>query len=136
MEMNDFENEIFTDFARDIRLKHPDAKVVGEYVRTPSTFPTVTLSEYENVMVDALMDSSQEETYSGLGYRLQVFSNKIGGKKTEAKAIFVEADKKLRGMGFQRRTYTTTPEIYDSTIFSITATYEAIVAVNGVVYKR
>lgn len=134
--MNDFENEIFTDVATDLRAKHPGVTVKGEYVRTPADFPMVAVSEYENVMVDALMDSSKEEKYSGLGYRLQVFSNKIGGKKTEAKAIFATADKKIRSMGFHRRTYTTTPEIYDSTIYSIVATYEGIVDANGVIYKR
>ena len=40
------------------------------------------------------------------------------------------------GLGFQRVTYMTTPEIYDSTIYSITATYEATVNVNGVFFRR
>lgn len=134
--MNDYENEIFTAVATDIRHEHPGTVVKGEYVRSPAEFPMAAISEFENIMVDELMDSSHEENYSGLGYRVQVFSNKAGGKKAEAKAIFKTADKILRGMGFRRRTYATTPEIYDSTIFSITATYEAIVDVNGVIYKR
>lgn len=134
--MNDFENEIFTDVATDLRAKHSGVIVKGEYVRTPADFPMVAISEYENIMVDALMDSFQAEKYSGVSYRLQVFSNKVGGKKAEAKAIFATADAKIRSMGFRRRTYTTTPEIYDSTIYSIAATYEAIVDTNGVIYKR
>ena len=134
--MNDFENEIFTAVATDLREKHEGVVVKGEYIRTPAEFPTVALSEVENITVDELMDSSGEEYYSGLGYRLQVFSNKVGGKKAEAKAIFKTADKKICGMGFRRKSYTTTPEIYNSTIFSITATYEAIIDVNGVIYKR
>lgn len=134
--MNDFENEIFTNVATDLRSEHPGIVVKGEYVRSPAEFPMAAISEFENVMVDELMDSSQEENYSGLGYRLQVFSNKASGRKAEAKAIFATADKKMRSMGFRRRTYAPTPEIYDSTIYSILATYEAIVDVNGVVYKR
>lgn len=134
--MNDFENEIFTAVVTELRAKHPGIIAKGEYVRSPAEFPMAALSEYENVQVDELMDSSNEEDYSGLGYRLQVFSNKVGGKKAEAKAIFATADKRMRSMGFRRRTYATTPKIYDSTIFSITATYEAIVDVNGFVYKR
>lgn len=134
--MNDFENEIFTDFAKAVRAKHSGVTVIGEYVRKPSKFPTATLDEYQNVMVDELMDSSKEENYSGLAYRLQVFSNKQKGKKSEAKAIFDTADKKIRSMGFHRKTYSTTPDIYDSTIYAIVATYEAIIGANGVVYKR
>ena len=134
--MIDFENEIFTAVATAVRASHTGTTIKSEYVRSPATFPTVALSEIDNVNVDALMDSSHEEKYAGLGYRLQVFSNKESGKKSEAKAIFKTADEILCGMGFRRRTYSTTPEIYNSTIFSITATYEGIADVNGVIYRR
>ena len=134
--MIDFENEIFTAVATAVRSAHKGTAIKSEYVRSPAVFPTVALSEIDNVNVDALIDSSQEEKYAGLGYRLQVFSNKEGGKKSEAKAIFKTADEILCGMGFRRRTYSTTPEIYNSTIFSITATYEAIASVDGVLYRR
>ena len=134
--MIDLENEIFTAVATAVRSAHKGTTVKSEYLRTPSTFPTVTLCEIDNVNVDTLTDSSRAEKYAGLGYRLQVFSNKDGGKKTEAKAIFKTADEILCGMGFRRRTYSTTPEIYNSTIFSIMATYEAIADTNGVIYKR
>ena len=134
--MIDFENEIFTAVATAVRSKHTGTTIKGEYVRSPASFPTVALSEVDNVNVDALMDSSGEEKYAGLGYRLQVFSNTENGRKTEAKSIFKTADEVLRGMGFRRRTYSTTPEIYNSTIFSIMATYEGIADVNGVIYKR
>lgn len=134
--MLDFQNEIFTEVATSVRSKHEGTTVTGEYTRSPSEFPAVTLDEIENVTVAALVDSSNEEKYSGLSYRLQVFSNKIGGKKSEARAIFATADAVMRGLGFRRITYSVTPEIYDSTVYSIVATYEAIVDVNGIIYKR
>ena len=134
--MIDFENEIFTAVATAVRNTHTGTTIKSEYVRSPASFPTVALSEIDNVNVDALIDSSQQEKYAGLGYRLQVFSNKESGKKSEAKAIFNTADDILCGMGFRRRSYSTTPEIYNSTIFSITATYEAIADINGVLYRR
>lgn len=134
--MIDYQNEIFTTVATEVRSNHEGVTVTGEYTRSPSALPAVTLDEIENVMVDALVDSSDEERYSGLGYRLQVFSNKVGGKKSEARSIFATADNRMRGMGFRRVTYSTTPEIYESTIYSITATYEAVVDMNGVIYKR
>ena len=86
--------------------------------------------------VDSLVDSSDEEKYAALNYRLQVFSNKQTGKKAEARAIFATADAVLRTLGFRRITYTTTPEIYESTIYSITATYEAVADINKTIYKR
>jgi hypothetical protein len=110
--------------------------MTGEYVRKPSKLPCVALDETQNVTMSNLVDSSREEKHAGVTYKLQVFSNKKGGKKAEARAIFATADKVMLGLGFQRVTYTTTPELYESTIYSITATYEAVVDATGVIYKR
>ena len=134
--MIDYLNEIFTAVAVPLRQAHEGITVSGEYTRMPSKFPTATLDEIANVTVDELEDSSVAEKYSSLTYRLQVFSNKQSGKQAEARAIFATADRVMRGLGFRRITYTTTPEIYESTIYSITATYEAIAGADGVIYKR
>lgn len=134
--MLDYMNEVFTAVAKAVREAHSGTTVSGEYTRTPSKFPTVTLDETQNVVVDYLEDSSNEERFSGVTYRLQVFSNKQSGKKAEARAIFATADAEMRSLGFRRVTYTTTPEIYNSTIYSITATYEGVVSAYGYVYKR
>ncbi len=134
--MIDFNNAVFSAVATVVRNTHPGTTVTGEYTRKPSVFPTVTLDETQNVMVDWLEDSSNEEKFAGVTYRLQVFSNKQGGKRAEAREIFAAADAEMRRMGFRRVTYTTTPEIYDSTIYNINATYEAVVSAVGYVYKR
>jgi hypothetical protein len=134
--MLDFNNEVFTTVANSVRANHTGAKVTGENSRQPSKFPAVTIDETENVMVDALEDSSNEEKFAGVTYKVQVFSNKTTGKKAEAREIFATVDAEMRRMGFRRMTYTTTPEIYESTIYCITATYEAVVSAAGYVYKR
>ena len=134
--MIDYCNEIFTTVAQAVRADHKGTTVTGEYTRMPSKFPAVTLDETQNVTIDNLVDSSHIENYSGVVYRLQVFSNKQNGKKAQAREIFSTADAVLRGMGLRRVTYTTTPEIYDSTIYSITATYEGVVSTHGYMYKR
>ena len=134
--MIDHLNEVFTTVASDLRAEHAGITVTGEYTRNPSKFPAATIDEIENVMVSELEDSSDEEKFSGLTYRVQTFSNKQSGKKAEARAIFKTADASMRRMGFRRITYTTTPEIYESTIYSVTATYEAIADTHGVLYKR
>ena len=134
--MIDYSNVVFMSTANAIRDAHPGTKVTGEYVRRPSEFPTVTLDETQNVVIDRLEDSSHTEKFVGVTYRLQVFSNKQSGKRAEARTIFATADAEMRRMGFRRVTYSTTPEIYDSTIYSITATYEGTVSAEGYVYKR
>lgn len=134
--MIDFTNEIFTTVATAVRNAHPGTTVASEYTRKPSQFPAVTVEEISNVMVDHLEDSSNEERFAGVTYRIQVFSNKQSGKRTEARTIFTTVDAELRRLGFRRVTYTTIPEIYESTIYNINATYEAVISAAGYVYKR
>ena len=134
--MIDIVSEVFTAVAKATREAHPGITVIGEYTRKPSKFPTVTLDETSNVMVDRLEDSSNDENFAGVIYRLQVFSNKRSGKRAEAREIFATADAEMRRMGFRRVTYSTTPEIYNSTLYEINATYEAVVSAAGYVYKR
>ena len=134
--MIDVNNEVFTSVANRVRENHTGITVVGEYARKPSKFPTVTLDEIVNVTAGWLEDSSEEEKFAGVTYRLQVFSNDGTRKKAEAREIFATADAEMRRFGFRRVSYTTTPEIYESTIYQITATYEAVVSAAGYVYKR
>ena len=134
--MLNYANEVFTNVANDVRETHTGTTVIGENTRRPSKFPAVTIDEIENVVVDRLEDSSNDESFAGVTYKVQVFSNKTNGKKAEARAIFATVDAKMRRMGLRRKTYTTTPEIYDSTIYCITATYEAVISAAGYVYKR
>ena len=134
--MIDFNNEVFTTVAKTVRDSYAGVTVIGENTRKPSKFPTVTIDESENVMVDRLEDSSKEEKFAGVTYRLQVFSNKQSGKKAEARTIFATADAEMRRLGFHRVTFTTTPEIYESTVYEIAATYEAVISRDGNVYAR
>lgn len=134
--MIDYSNEIFTDVAKAVRAVDKGVTVYGEYVRSPSKFPMVTLDEIENVMAGNLVDSSHAENFAAVSYRLQVFSNKQSGKRAEARKLIATADAELQRMGFRRVTYSTTPEMYDSTIYCITATYTAILGANRYVYKR
>ena len=66
--MIDYQNEVFTNVATDVRSAHEGVFVTGEYTRSPSQFPTVALDEFDNIPVDALIDSSNEENFAGVGY--------------------------------------------------------------------
>ena len=133
--MLDYSNEIFTKLATTVRSNHEGTKVIGENVREPAEFPCVTFDETRNVTIDRLRDSSHAENFAEVTYKIQVFSNKTSGKRAEARSIFATADVIMRGLGFRRATYTTTPEVYNSTIYQITATYIGTVGADGFVYK-
>lgn len=131
--MIDHSNEIFNVVAKALRSAFEGIQVKGEYVATPSRFPCVTVDETINI--PSHLDSGARNKYARLTYRVQVFSNKENGKRAEARKIYGKVDELMQGMGFFAKTYTTTPAVYNSEIYCITATYEAVVGADGVVYR-
>ena len=126
-------NEIFNAVATDLRSLYEGIKVVGEYVASPTVFPTVTLDEIQNIPTH--LDSSAENKYAEVLYRVQVFSNSPNGKRAQARNIYGAVDAKLQALGLLAVSYSTTPAIYNSEIYSITATYRGVMDRNGVIYR-
>ena len=131
--MIDFSNEIFNAVAKDLRSAYEGIKVVGEYVSAPTAFPSVTIDETGNVPVH--LDSAKNSKYARVTYRVQVFSNLKSGKRSQAREVYSRVDDVLQALGLFAVTYTTTPAIYNSEVYCITATYEAVVDKNGAIYR-
>jgi hypothetical protein len=119
--------------ATNLRLLYPGITVKGEYVATPAKFDCVTIDETKNV--PTYLDNSDKIKYTAVQYRVQVFCN-AENKRSRARAIFGSVDELLRSLGLVCKTYTTVPEIYNSEIYSITATYEGVIDMNGVIYRN
>jgi hypothetical protein len=129
----DKSNEIFNAVATDLRSLYSGIKVVGEYVATPTFFPTVTLDEIQNIPTH--LDSSPENKFADVVYRVQVFSNSPDGKRAQARSIYGALDAKMQALGLLAVSYSTTPAIYNSEIYCITATYHGVIDRNGVIYR-
>jgi hypothetical protein len=111
----------------------PDIQVKGEYVATPTAFPTVTIDEIQNIPVH--LDSGIENKFAEVVYRVQIFSNSKHGKRAQAREIYGVVDAKLQSLGLYAVSFSTTPAIYNSEIYSITATYRGVIDRNGVIYR-
>ena len=131
--MIDYSNEIFNAVATYLRSIYEGIRVVGEFVQTPTAFPCVTLDETQNTPVH--LDSAAKSKYARVAYRVQVFSNSERGKRTQAREIYSAVDDKLQELGLFCKTYSTTPEIYNSEIYCITATYEGVIGRDGMIYR-
>jgi hypothetical protein len=130
--MLEFSNEIFNTVATSLRSIFTDIQVVGEYVEAPAKFPTVTLDEIQNIPTH--LDSAVENKYARVVYRTQVYCNG-NGKRVRAREIFNEVDKTLMGIGLVMKSYTTTPAIYNSEVYCITATHEGVIGADGTIYR-
>ena len=131
--MIDYSNEIFQAVAENLRAEYAGIRVVGEYVATPTLFPTVTLDETQNVPIH--LDSAMENKYAQVQYRAQIFTNTEEGKRAQARKIFGTLDARMQSLGLVCKTFTTTPAIYNAEIYSITVTYEGVIDKNGVIYR-
>ena len=132
--MIDFSNEIFNAVAKHLRSLYKGIQVIGEYVKIPSKFPTVTIDEISNIPIH--LDSAKVNKYADVVYRVQVFSNAEKGKRAEARKIYKTVDKKMMELGLFAKSYTSTPTIYNSEVYTITATFGGTIDVNGVIYRN
>lgn len=131
--MIDVANEVFTAVAAAVREQHDPVAVIGENVNTPASFPCVAMDESYNASAHG--DSSGEETYSDVTYRVQVFATG-DGKRAKARAIFKTVSETLHDLNLIRKTYTTLPDVYNSSVYQITATFEGTVRQDGMIFRR
>lgn len=134
--MINVENEIFNKVAEAVRAVYPSAFMSGEYVRTPSKFPFVSLIEMSNTAYDRTQSSGGLENHASLMYEVNVYSNKKSGKKSECKAIATLIDNELAALGFSRTMLQPVPNMDDATIYRMTGRYTAVISKDKKLYRR
>ena len=134
--MIDIENEVFSTIAKAIRTEYPNAYVVGEYVKSPSKFPCVSIVEVDNTMYERTQSSGGLENHADVMYEINVYSNKTSGKKSECKAIAALIDNEFATLGFSRTMLQPIPNVDDATIYRMTGRYRGVVSKDYKVYRR
>jgi hypothetical protein len=134
--MINVESEIFDRVASAVRTAYPSVFISGEYIRTPSKFPFVSLIEMSNTAYDRTQSSGGLENHASLMYEVNVYSNKTSGKKSECKAIAELIDNELATLGFSRTMLQPIPNMDDATIYRITGRYTAVISKDKAIYRR
>lgn len=132
--MIDKYSEIFTYVSQEIKKEYPNILVTGEYSNAETQFPCITLEEISNL--PSYIDSASVNRFASIRYRVQVFSNSTNGKKAEARKIYSSVDKILQKLGMIPNSFVTTPNLYNSTVFQITAIYNCVIDEDGMIYRR
>lgn len=122
MDVYDIENMVFDDVASVLRATFDGIAVYGEYVETSNVFPSASL--YEIGEYEVSQNLSGESTHFAITLQLDVYSNRKSGKKSECKAIARKAQEVIESYGFHETMFQPTPNLYDATIYRITARYE------------
>lgn len=134
--MIDIENEIFNSVATEVRNKYPGIYMVGEYVKTPPSFPCVSLVEMDNQSYQRTEDSGSTENHVSVMCEVNIYSNKTVGKKTECKAIAALIDERMLALGFARTMLQPIPNLDDATIYRMVGRYSAVISKDKVLYRR
>lgn len=134
--MIDCENEIFNAVAKAVRASNPSVSISGEYIRTPSKFPFVSLIEMSNTAYDRTQSSGSLENHASVMYEVNVYSNKKSGKKSEGKAIASLIDNEMATLGFSRTMLQPISNMDDATIYRIIGRYTAVISTDKKLYRR
>lgn len=134
--MIDIENTVFDTVATVVRAKYSDIHMVGEYVKTPPKFPSVSLVEMDNKGYERTEDSGSLENHVSVMYEVNIYSNKKVGKKSECKAIAALIDEQMLALGFVRTMLQPIPNLDDATIYRMVGRYSAIISKDEVIYRR
>jgi hypothetical protein len=134
--MIDIENEVFNEVSTRVRERYPDIYMTGEYVKSPSSFPCVSLVEVDNAIFRNSQTSEGGENHAAVMYELNVYSNKTKGKKAECKEIVALIDEILMRYNFTRMMLEPIPNLNDATIYRMLGRYRAIVSKNKTIYRR
>lgn len=134
--MIDVENDVFSEVAKKVRTKFPNIYVTGEYVKSPSSFPCVSLVEIDNATFRNSQTTESQENHVAVTYEVNVYSNKTKSKKAECKEIVAFIDEILMGLNFTRIMLEPVPNQNDATIYRMLGRYRAVVSRNKTIFRR
>lgn len=134
--MIDVETMLFSNVSAMVRERFPGIYMTGEYVKSPSDFPCVSLVEVDNATFRNTQTTESQENHAAVMYELNVYSNKTKGKKSECKEIVAFIDELLIRLNFTRIMLEPVPNQDSATIYRMLGRYRAIVSKNKTIYRR
>lgn len=133
--MVDVENELFTTVATALRAAYTGISVESITTYSPSKFPCVCIEETDNYSLTITGDTASNDNHAVVVYEVNVYSNKAGGRKSEAKAILNTVDGIMNDLGFTRLARTPI-NMDDATKYRLFARYRAAISNDKTIYRR
>ena len=125
--MIDIESFLFSQIAGALRSIYEGIFVSSEYVDSPARFPTVTIIESDNSVLQKMRTIAPNlENAVSLMYEVNIYTNTEGFKKSEAKDILETVDSEFSELGFTRTMSNPISNLQDAKIFRIVARYEGV----------
>jgi hypothetical protein len=114
---------------------YPDVFATGDLSASPARFPAVSIVEINNSVLMSARTAEIENAVS-IAYEVNVYSNKVGYNKIEAKEILAVIDESFKKLGFSRTFCNPVQNLEDKNIYRIVSRYEAIVDRDLWIYQK
>lgn len=134
--MIDIESELFSEISQKVRNQFPNIFITGEYVKSPPSFPCVSLIEIDNIALKNTQSTESNENHVSVTYELNVYSNKTKGKKAECKKIVAFIDEILMKFNFTRIMLEPIQNQDEATIYRMVGRYQAVISKQKVIFRR
>ena len=122
--MIDLENDIFDVVAKALRTAHSGIFVTSEMVPIDVKLPAVSIVEADNRVIEGMRTLNIENAVHVM-YEVNIYSDKVPGQKSEAKAIAATLDTSFASLNFTRTMKNQVPNFNDARIYRIVCRYEA-----------
>lgn len=133
--MIDPEFAVYSAVTEDLKLEYPTIYTTGDVSFSPAKFPAVSIVEINNSVLERMRTRTIENAVS-VAFEVNVYSNKLGYSKLEAKEILAVIDGSFTRLGFTRTFCNSIQNLEDQNIYRIVARYEAIVDQDFWVYQN
>lgn len=132
--MIDIESAVFNLIAPTLRETY-GAFVTGETIDAPASFPAVSIIETSNTVYTQARTTNIENA-AVVMFEVNVYTNRVGYKKLDAKEILKTIDDIFAGIGFTRIMANPISNLQEATIYRIIARYEAVVDKDFWIYQK
>ena len=136
MNMFNIERELFTAVANEVLASYPACRIVNAFVYAPDSFPCVAMVFSDDGTPYKMFDSSRNDNFRDITATVDVYTNKVDGKKAEAEAIMQIIIDKLIPLNFTMVSCKPNSNISNAQNYRLTATFTATVDASGNIYRR
>lgn len=101
--------------------------LTGLYVDVPAKFPAVTIIKINDVVYERMRTREQIENAAIVTYEVNVYTNNVVSKKSDAQKIIAIVDETFASMNFTRIMLNPVSNLQDATIYRLVGRYRAVI---------
>lgn len=134
--MVDIEIDVYDAVYRAVTAIYPDVHFSSERVEAPSEFPFVYLEESNNTTYERSITGDSKEHHAVVTFTVEVYSNKVPGRKKEARDIAQAIDLAMESLGITRTLLQPMPNMLDVGVYRIVGRYRCVAGEDKMIYRR